>query len=591
MPPTAAVRSTGGTLHHRMKTKLWWLTGLCALLAGGLIFSSFGQKASTIHIRFKDGHGLKPGDTLRFRGIDIGEVTGVVLTSDLNHVDVTIDLLEGNQAIAAEDSQFWIQRARVSLGQVSGLDTVLGAKYLGVAPGRSSARKQQFIGIETPLAMTEGDSSEVRIRFAAGDGLELGHPVRYRGIKVGEVILIELTNDQQAIEVAVRLVGSARQLAKQGTEFWIERPRLDLTEIRGLDTLLSGNYIALEPGSHSAPLADRFVGLSEPPPLARRAGSLEIELDATARMGVVRGAPVMYRGLEVGRITDVGLAKDGATVKITIVIDAQYVDLVRDNSKWWMTGGLDFKAGLTGIQLSIDSFSAWLRGGVAFATPPDPGKQVVTGHRFTLEPLPQSEWLEWQPRIAVGRSGSLEGIHYPSPVALVASWKRSLLGIPRRQTEKCWGLALSNRTLALPVSFIQLLADSGSPVVLETSGTSFPLDPSKVSIQGGVGFVPLPPDLLSDSLWPEQNVSSAFLESSVLLVVGPQLTEPVALDATRLEPLQDIGLRIAPGVPLSEEWMGLPVVDSASGNLYGLLARTNAGWTIASLAPSSLPPK
>ncbi len=574
-----------------MKTRLWWLTGLCGLVAGGLVYSSFGQTGWTIRVRFQDGHGLTPGDTLRYRGIDIGAVTGVALAPDLNHVDVTIDLQADNQAIAAEDSQFWIQRARVRLGQISGLDTVLGAKYVGVAPGQSTVRKQQFTGIETPLAMTEGDSSEVKIRFATGDGLEVGHSVRYRGIKVGEVVLIDLTDDQQAIEVAVRLVGSARQLARQDTQFWIERPRLDLTEIRGMDTLLSGNYIALEPGSQTAPPSDRFVGLGEPPPLARRAGSLEIELDANERMGVVRGAPVMYRGLEVGRITNVDLAKDGATVKITIVIDAQFVDLVRDNSKWWMVGGLDFKAGLTGIQLSIDSFSAWLRGGVAFATPPDPGKQVVTGHRFTLQPLPQSEWLEWQPRIALGRSNSLTNMEYPSPIPLVASWKRSLLGIQRRQTENCWGLALSNRTLALPGSFIELLISKGNQVVLEVAVTCIPLDPSKESMLYWLGLVSLPTDLLSDRVWPEQNVSSALQRNSILLVISPEQAEPVALDATRLEPLPGIGLRIAPGVPLSEHWIGLPVIDSASGNVYGLLTRTDSGWAIASLAPSSQPPK
>jgi hypothetical protein len=152
-------------------------------------------------------------------------------------------------------------------------------------------------------------------------------------------------------------------------------------------------------------------------------------------------------------------------------------------------------------------------------------------------------------------------------------------------------LALSNRTLALPGSFIELLIGTGSQVVLEIAGTSIPLDPSKVAIQGGVGFVSLPSDLLSDRVWPEQNVSSAWQSNSVLLVVSPELTEPVALDATRLEPLPGIGLRIAPGVPLSEHWIGLPVIDSASGNVYGLLTRSDSGWAIAGLAPSSQPPK
>ncbi|MFO0943895.1 MAG: MlaD family protein [Pirellulales bacterium] len=161
--------------------------------------------------------------------------------------------------------------------------------YLGVIPGSSGRRTSRFTGLETPLLMTEGDDTEIRIRFPAGEGLEVGDPIKYRGIKVGEVVGIQLENDLQSVTVSVRLVGSAQKLARLGTQFWIERPRLDLTEIRGIDTLIAGKYIALQPTSNDGPLTNSFEGLSEPPPLPRREGSLEVELDSPQRMGIVRG--------------------------------------------------------------------------------------------------------------------------------------------------------------------------------------------------------------------------------------------------------------------------------------------------------------
>ncbi len=328
------------------------------------------------------------------------------------------------------------------LGQVSGLDTVLGAKYVGVLPGNSSNKRQRdFVGLESPLGMAESDAIEIRIQFPAGEGLEVGDPIRHRGIAVGEVTDVDLNESADAVQVRLRLVGAAKSFAKVGSQFWIERPRIDLTEIRGLETLLGGRYVAVQPNDADAEPATDFVGLAEPPPLPRRSGSLELELDAADRAGLVRGAPVTYRGLEVGRIANVGLSSDGATVRIQVVIDAEYADLVRENSKWWSIRGIQFDMGLKGVNVSIDSLASWLRGGVAFATPEEPGAKVVTGYRFTLLEQPEREWLSWQPRIAVGNSASVEGRPLPKPTRVAVTWKASWLGLYRRHSEQSWGIA------------------------------------------------------------------------------------------------------------------------------------------------------
>ena len=110
--------------------------------------------------------------------------------------------------------------------------------------------------------------------FPAGEGLQVGDTIQYRGISVGEVTYVDLSDDIDSVWVGARLVGSARALARQGTQFWIERPRIALTEIRGLETLLGGRYIAIEPSTAESAAASEFVGMPEPPPLPRRDGSL-----------------------------------------------------------------------------------------------------------------------------------------------------------------------------------------------------------------------------------------------------------------------------------------------------------------------------
>lgn len=588
--PRATLHSGKELAASRLRTRLWWLTGLCVLLAIGLVVTSVRSQGKRIKIHFLDGYGLKAGDTLRYRGIDVGSVSNVQLDAGLQGVEVSIQLLPGNERVAVEGSQFWIARARLRLGQVTGLDTVLGAKYVGVVPGEPHAPlASHFIGQEMPLGFTDGQSLEIRVSFPNGEGLQEGDPVRYRGISVGEVTTVELASDAEAVAVGIRLVGASRELARVGTQFWIERPRLDLTEVRGLETLIGGRYIAVQPTTLGSPdnsqISGEFTGLAEPPPLPRRDGSLEIELDASRRLGIVRGAPVTYRGLEVGRVSQVGLASDGASVKTSITIEPEYAELVRDNSKWWAMGGIEFEAGLRGVQVSVESVSAWIRGGIAFATPPTPGEHVVTGHRFMLEAEPQPEWLQWQPRIAMrGARNSPNGLALPSPVRVVASWHASWLGLYRRRTLETWSIALSDDSLRVPADFIRRAQQAGGDVTIEVAGQSFaladtllgaaPLDDALL-----LASLPLPSDARL-TVWPTEDTATSWSSESVLLVVNPELREPLAIDGTRLSNSIAGEVDIAPGVAIAPALSGSPVINAASGKLIGLLLLDNGQWSI-----------
>ena len=579
--PEARVVTATEASANRWRTKLWWLTAACVLVAIGLVVSSFRTQGTVLHIRFEEGHGLKAGDTLHYRGIDVGTVTKVVVAEDMKGVDVSIQLAQGNEKLAVAGSEFWIQRARLRLGQVTGLETVLGAKYVGVLPGPDASKpKREFVGLETPLGMTEGEATEIRIQFPAGEGLEVGDPVRYRGIAVGEVIEVDLNASAEAVLVGVRLVGAAKAFAQAGTQFWIEKPRLDVTEIRGLETLLGGRYLAIQPDSASSMPQREFVGLAEPPPLPRRNGSLEIELDAADRAGLVRGAPVTYRGLEVGRIANVGLSNDGATVRIQVVIEPEYAELVRDNSKWWSISGVQFDLGIKGVQLSIDSLASWIRGGIAFATPDQPGARVVTGYRFTLAAEPAREWLGWQPRIAVGHSGGVDRQDLPKPVRVAATWKASWLGLYRRQSAQTWGLALDDGTLLVPTNFVRAASATKESVTIEVAGNSFAFIAKEATTENELSKLSLP-DTIEVEKWPVGQFNKQWNSKSVLLIMNPELSEPIAIDASRISKHDSSGLSIVTSIAISETLAGSAVTEAESGQLVGLLTKVKGVWTVA----------
>ncbi|MFN3190084.1 MAG: MlaD family protein [Aureliella sp.] len=568
--PEAVIRTGSERRFNALRTKLWWLTAICGLLALVIAVVSFQSQGTVIHISFEDGYGLKPGDTLRYRGIDAGTVQSIKIADELQSIDVALLLSPGHEALAVEESQFWIERPRLRLGQISGIDTVLGAKYIGIVPGPPDGnRLTQFIGLETPLRIAKADSESVVIHFPGGEGLEVGDAVRYRGITIGEVTEVVLNEDLTSVTVGVRLVGAAKDFARAGTQFWVERPRLDLTEIRGLDTLLGGRYIAVQPSvDESEPQSD-FVGLGEPPPLPRREGSLEVQLDANSRFGLFRGAPIAYRGLEVGRVSNVGLARDGATVKVNCVIEPEYTDLVRANSEWWVSGGLQVEASLSGVNAHFDSIASLLRGGIAFGTPDSPGDLVVTGHRFRLSQTPQDGWRDWQPRIAVGKH-HLEGAKLPEPIRVVARWNdglASVIGLGRK-TAETWGIMDDDGLLRVPTTFFDAANQKDHDVSIEVRGKSIVLLPETAQRNEFTTRL-LAPSGIDVDAWPA-TMFGKWNGKSVLLIVNPELSEPLALDNTRLAFDGENGIRVAKGVPISKTLEGSPVVDAETLRVVGL---------------------
>lgn len=380
-------------------TRMWWLAALSVAVAVGLTLYSLRTRGVVVVVHFRHGYGIKPGDVLQHRGIEAGRVVTVGPNASLDGIDIRLELAAESVGLAREGARFWIERPRVGLSGIRGIETVVGAKFVGVLPGAPDARPvREFVGVEYPLLLLDAEVTEITVRFQQGYGLTVGDPVKQRGIIVGEVTGVALDEQLTGVTVAARLVGSAGRLARFGSRFWVERPRVSVAEVRGLDTLVGGRYLALQPGADGAEPQREFDGLDNPPGSELPAGGLEIVLEGPQRWGVERGVAVMFRGVRVGQVVSVGLAPDGAAVEARVFIEPDYKGLVRANSQFWSASGVDLNVSLTGIRLSADTLASIAFGGVAFATPDTPGPPAAPGRRFELHRKPKDEWLAWRPR-------------------------------------------------------------------------------------------------------------------------------------------------------------------------------------------------
>ncbi|MDA1066894.1 MAG: MlaD family protein [Verrucomicrobia bacterium] len=242
---------------------------------------------------------------------------------------------------------------------------------------------------------TTGNGETIEITFENGQGIIDGRTeLQYRGVKIGQVVEAHLNEDLSQVVVAVQLNKAANPIAVEGSKFWIARPEIDLTGIRGLDTILSGVYIQVLPGD--GPSSRTFNGLAKPPVIPG-AEELSIVLKAKRAYSIQPGSPVFFRDVQVGQINAVAISEDGDLVQIEAGIQAHHSHLVRSNSRFWNAGGIDVKGNLLGLKIQADSLETIVRGGVAFAAPESDkaGPIAEPASNFILHERAEKSWLEW----------------------------------------------------------------------------------------------------------------------------------------------------------------------------------------------------
>lgn len=208
---------------------------------------------------------------------------------------------------------------------------------------------------------------EVELLFDNASGLEAGKTtVKYKDVTVGKVKQIRLSDDMQWASV---LVSMDRQFARnlyQDTRFWVVRPRVTTRTISGLGTLLSGAYIALQPGhEEGSHLAYSMRGLDEPPTFSGFADGQHFRLTAERLGSMDIGSPVFYRGLAVGEVVSYTLDQKNQ-MDIQVFVKSPYHRLVTANTYFWQVNGLEFSMGADGVKAQMESLLSFMQGGVSF---------------------------------------------------------------------------------------------------------------------------------------------------------------------------------------------------------------------------------
>jgi paraquat-inducible protein B len=221
--------------------------------------------------------------------------------------------------------------------------------------------------------------------------------VRYRGVTIGTVTSIELTEDAKEVVVYVRLQKDAEQFASEGAKFWVVVPKVNFSGISGLDTLFAGSYITALPGKADGELKEDFKGqvggdLNES---EVSMATYYVETANAESMGA--GDAITFRGVNVGTVAKVNFTKTAQLVNIQLHIQSKYTHLIRTNTIFWRKVGIQAKLGLFNSEVKVNSIDSILHGGIELFTPEPPGEIAKPHTKFNLVVAPPKGYEKWNP--------------------------------------------------------------------------------------------------------------------------------------------------------------------------------------------------
>ncbi|MBW7055341.1 MlaD family protein [Paracoccus bogoriensis] len=227
----------------------------------------------------------------------------------------------------------------------------------------------------------------IQIEFADATGITAGETtLRFREIIVGRVEAVQFTPDLGRVVVDVRVNRDIAQYIDDEASFWIVRPQVTAQGVTRLDTVLTGAFIEGYWDADVSEPATRFVGLDRPPLIRNDQPGTWVTLAMDQADGLNEGAPVLFRGVAVGRIENIRLDPGSDRVLADAFVQAPHDGRLTSATVFWDTSGFSLSLGAQGLSFNVNSLASILQGGVAFDTLASGGRPVEPQQVFTVQP-------------------------------------------------------------------------------------------------------------------------------------------------------------------------------------------------------------
>jgi paraquat-inducible protein B len=261
----------------------------------------------------------------------------------------------------------------------------------------------------------------ITIEFKTATGLEAGKTkIKTRNVDIGLVKKIKLTGDLSGVLVTVRMDKNVAPILHSDNQFWIVSPKVSLSGVSGLGTILSGPYVNMAPGVEKQ-RSEQFIALEAPPVTPKGTPGLHVTLNSESEFAYKKGDPVVYKGIKVGEFEDIFFNFEERVVYYNTFIEAPYHTLITTNTKFWDISGVQMELGASGVKVSTGSLETLLTNGVTFGIPEGmpKGQEISERSFFDIHPTHNSaseERFKLSAEYVILVKDTVRGLHVGAPV-------------------------------------------------------------------------------------------------------------------------------------------------------------------------------
>ncbi|MCL1124932.1 MlaD family protein [Shewanella surugensis] len=334
----------------KLFSPIWLLPAVALILAAWLGIQSIRGSGITVRIHFPNASGMDVGKTLvRYQGLNMGKVVDINIDKNLSGVNVDVLMDSRAEPFLRANTQFWLVKPKASIMGVQGLDAIFSGNYIGMLPGTGSLKTSFKAETNAPVMQAGSEGIILKLNTAKLGSLEVGSPIYFRQVPVGQVVAYKLNKDDN-IQLTIFIRQQYAHLVKIDSQFWnvsglninASLSKLQIN-VESLAAILAGGIsFNSNTNAQTAVANDSFTLYSSKHDALE---GVSFILKAENTYGINEGTNIVFRGLQIGQVTHIELTSKG--VSMMAKLDNDYQELLTQTAQFWVAGA---KISLSGIQ-------------------------------------------------------------------------------------------------------------------------------------------------------------------------------------------------------------------------------------------------
>ena len=330
------------------------------------------DNALLINLKSNNAASINIGTPIFFKKIQVGEIARVRLDKTGQFVNIQAFIESKYSHLVKQKSKFWnisglnanISRTGIDF-KLDSLTTLIAGGITFSSPDSSPPplEKQKYQLFDDIDASEEGLS--ITLKLTNTNNLPERAGILFKGHGIGRIDTIRYDSDSQLFIAKATINPAFNDLITESARFWVEKTSVSFSKIENLSNLITGDYINFSHGDNyqQESLQTEFVIKTEQP--TDKDNGLSVELVADNANGLNDGAPISYKGLNIGKVSTIKLTEDNNNIKATLNIDEKFSYLVNKKSKFHLLSGVNVKASLKGVEVNSKPLQNIIQGGIA----------------------------------------------------------------------------------------------------------------------------------------------------------------------------------------------------------------------------------